>query len=181
MIMEKLCIVRRRKSEQGAAAGTAERLDYYVGETPRDRFRKESNTVAMSWDYPLRGDIAGPDDQKLSIELTPTQADVVKSHAYFKLFMGAEADGSRVGIKRSEDGEITFNFYFKQVYLSRMLTCSDVCDMLQVSKALLNRLVKQGKLKSYKIGRLRRFSLEDVFAHLGENVEAWPKGGNNVL
>ncbi len=129
----------------------------------------------------MRGDVPATDDQKLSIELTPTQANVVKSHAYFNLLLGGEADGSSVGVQRSEDGEIVFNFYFKQVYLSKMLTGSDVCDMLQVSKTFLNRLVRDGKLRSYKIGRLRRFSLEDVLAHLSESAEALVKGEDHVL
>lgn len=130
----------------------------------------------MAWNYPLRGGITGSDDQKLSIELTPTQADVVKSHAYFKLLLDAEADGSSVGVQRSENGEIVFNFYFKQVHVLRMLTSSDVCDMLLVSRAFLSKLVRVGRLKSYKIGRLRRFSLEDILALLSESTEVFVKG-----
>jgi len=105
----------------------------------------------------------------------------VKAHAYFKLLLGAKADGSSVGVQRSDEGEIVFNFYFKQVYLSRMLTTSDVCTMLQISRAFLSRLVRTGKLKSYKIGRLRRFSLEDILGYLGESAEVLVKGGDNVL
>ncbi len=180
-IMEKLCIVRRRKSDAGLALGAAENMDYSVGERPHTGSSRTSNKVSLAWDYPLRGDVAAPDDQKLSIELTPTQADVVKSHAYFKVLLGGEADGSSVGVQHLENGEITFNFYFKQVYLSKLLTASDVCEMLQVSKAFLTKLVRAGKLRSYKLGRARRFSLDDVFAHLGECLETWPKGGNDVF
>jgi len=179
--MEKLCIVRRKKVEGRVGLAGAESLDYCVADRPKRETIRIPNRVSLAWDYPLCGDVAGPDDQKLSIELTPMQADVVKSHAYFKLLLGAEADGSAVRVQRSEDGEITFNFYFKQVYLSRMLTSSDVCNMLQVSKGFLARLVRAGELKSYKIGRLRRFSLEDILAYLSEGAEVWPKGGHNVL
>jgi excisionase family DNA binding protein len=179
--MEKLCIVRRRKPEVELGLGVAEDLDYCVADGLEYEAIGASNRLSLAWEYPLRGDVAGPDDQKLSIELTPTQADVVKSHAYFKILLGAEADGSSVGVERSENGEIIFNFYFKQVYLSKMLTTSDVCTMLQVSRAFLGRLIKTGKLKSYKIGRLRRFSLEDILTHLGESAEIWVKGGDNVL
>ena len=129
----------------------------------------------------MRGDVAGPDDQKLSIELTPTQADAVKSHAYFKILLGGEVDGSSVDVQRSDDGEVIFNFYFKQIYLPRMLTALDVCSMLQVSRTFLARLVRAGKMKSYKIGRLRRFSLEDILAHISESTEVLTKGGDNVL
>jgi excisionase family DNA binding protein len=179
--MEKLCIVRRRKPESQIGLGTAERMDHRVMNRPKYADINASNTLSLAWEYPLRGNVPAPDDQKLSIELTPTQADVVKSHAYFKLLMGADADGSSVGVERSEDGEIVFNFYFKQVYLSKMLTTSNVCNMLQVSRAFLNRLVMTGKLRSYKIGRLRRFSLEDILAHLGDSAEVLVKGENHVL
>ena len=179
--MEKLCIVRRRRPEGQIGLGVAESLDYCVADGLKQEAIGASDRVSLAWEYPLRGDLAGSDDQKLSIELTPTQAGVVKSHAYFKLLLGAEADGSSVGVERSEDGEIVFNFYFKQVYLSKMLTTSDVCGMLQVSRTFLGRLMKTGKLKSYKIGRLRRFALEDILAHLGESAEAWVKGGDNVF
>jgi excisionase family DNA binding protein len=179
--MEKLCIVRRRKQEAGPGPGVAESLDYCVADGLKHKAIGVSNRVSLAWEYPLRGDLAAPDDQKLSIELTPTQADVVKSHAYFKLLLGGGTGGSSVGVERSEDGEIVFNFYFKQVNLSKMLTSSDVCNMLQVSKTFLNRLIKAGKLKSYKIGRLRRFALEDILTHLGESAEVWVKGVDNVL
>jgi len=33
------------------------------------------------------------------------------------------------------------------------------------------KLVKEQKIKSYKIGRLRRFSLEDILEYLTENEE----------
>ncbi len=179
--MEKLCIVRRRKPESQIGIGTTERMDRRVMNRPKYEDISASNMLSLAWEYPLRGSVPAPDDQKLSIELTPTQADVVKSHAYFKLLMGADADGSSVGVQRSEDGEIVFNFYFKQVYLSKMLTTSDVCNMLQVSRTFLNRLTMAGKLKSYKIGRLRRFSLEDILAHLSDSAEVLVKGEDHVL
>jgi excisionase family DNA binding protein len=179
--MEKLCIVRRRKLETQIGFGVAERLDRRVVDGPKHEEIAASNRLSLAWKYPLRGDVSVSDDQKLSIELTPTQANVVKSHAYFKLLLGAETDGSSVGVQRSEEGEIVFNFYFKQVYLSKMLTASDVCDMLQVSRGFVNRLVRAGKLRSYKIGRLRRFSLEDILAHLSESADVLVKGEDHVL
>ena len=179
--MEKLCIVRRRKPEAQFGLDVAENLGCRVADGLKHEAIGAPNRASLTWEYPLRGDLATPDGEKLSIELTPTQADVVKSHAYFKVLLNGEAGGSSVGVERSEDGEIVFNFYFKQVYLSKMLTSSDVCTMLQVSKTFLGRLVKAGRLKSYKIGRLRRFALEDILTHLGQSQEVWAKGGDHVL
>ncbi|MBP1732865.1 MAG: Helix-turn-helix domain, partial [Deltaproteobacteria bacterium] len=59
----------------------------------------------------------------------------------------------------------------KQIYVAKMLTIQDVGAMLQVSKGFVSRLVKSGELKSYKIGRLRRFSLEDVLSLLSDSKE----------
>jgi excisionase family DNA binding protein len=179
--MEKLCIVRRRKPEIRIGFGASGSLDHQVVDGPKHREIRASNRPSSAWEYPLRCDVPESDDQRLSIALTPTQANVVKSHAYSKLLLGAEADGSSVGVQRSEEGEIVFNFYFKQVYLSKVLTASDVCNMLQVSRAFLGRLVRAGKLRSYKIGRLRRFSLEDILAHLSESAEVLVKGEDHVL
>ncbi len=174
--MGKICIVRRRKREDQIRFTTTESTDLYVLEKrDLEDFRASSGT-SLAWKPPLPEDYVGSDDQKFTMELTPTQSEVVKSHACFKLLLGAEADGSNVQVERSEDGKIVFNFRFKQVYFARMLTRSDVCTMLQISKTSLSKLVRTGTLTSYKIGRLRRFSLEDVLARLSESKEVLLKG-----
>ncbi len=43
--------------------------------------------------------------------------------------------------------------------------------MMQVSAGFLMKLVREKKLKSYKLGRLRRFSFQDVLNYLTENIE----------
>ncbi len=171
--MEKLRIVRRKRPIAESKIDSARSLDQYVVDGRRHEEIRVSNRLAMAGEYPLRGDVSAPDDQKLSIRLTLTQAEVVKSHGYFKLLLGDAVDGSSAGMQRSEDGEIVFNFYFRQVCMMKMLTASDVCDMLQVSRAFLAKLVRGGKLRSHKIGRLRRFSPEDVLAHLNESAAVW--------
>ena len=171
--MEKLRIVRRKRPAAGSKIDSARTVDQYVVDGRRHGEIRASNRLAMAGECPLRGDVSAPDDQKLSMELTLAQSEVVKSHACFKLLLGDEVDGSSVGVQRSESGKIVFNFYFKRVCMMKMLTGSDVCDMLQVSRAFLAKLVRDGKLRSHKIGRLRRFSLEDVLAHLSESAAVW--------
>lgn len=174
--MGEICIVKRRKREDQIGFGPAEDAELYMLEKPGLEALKASDGNCLAWSHPLPEDATGAEEQKFSMELTPTQAEVVKSHSYFKLLLGAEADGSGVNVERSEDGNIIFNFYFKQVYFARMLTSADVCSMLQISKTFLSRLVKAGRFKSHKIGRLRRFSLEDILAHLGESKKISVKG-----
>lgn len=169
--MEELRIVRRKRPVAESKIDSARSVGQYVVDGRRHEEIRASNRLAMAGEYLLRRDVSASDDQK--IQLTLTQAEVVKSHAYFELPPGDGVDGSSVGVQRSEDGEIVFNFYFKQACVMKMLTGSDVCDMLQVSRAFLAKLVRGGKLRSHKIGRLRRFSPEDVLAHLNESAAVW--------
>jgi excisionase family DNA binding protein len=47
-----------------------------------------------------------------------------------------------------------------------MLKMSEICEILQVSKNTLGKLLRDGVVKSYKIGRLRRFAAEDLMEYL---------------
>jgi excisionase family DNA binding protein len=179
--MGKICIVKRRKREDEIGFGPDDDVRLYMSEKAELEGLKASDGGSLAWGRPLPEDATGAEEQKFSMELTRTQAEVVKSHSYFKVLLGAETDGSGVNVERSEDGNIIFNFYFKQVYLARMLTSADVCSMLQISKAFLSRLVRVGRFRSYKIGRLRRFSLEDILAHLSESKEVSVKGEDQCI
>ncbi len=174
--MGKICIVKRRKCENQIEYTTTESTEMYVLEKPMFEDLESSAGPSLAWPPSLPRNGTASEEQKLTIHLTPAQAEVAKSHSYFNVLLGTEADGSGVHVERSEDGKIAFNFYFKQVYFARMLTRSDVCSMLQISRSFLSKLVKSGSLTSYKIGRLRRFSLEDILARLGESKEVLLKG-----
>ena len=174
--MGKICIVKRRKREEQVGSGPSDGADLYMLERHDFEGLKSPDGSCLTWSHPLLDGVSEPEDQKFSMELTPAQTAVVHSHSCFKLLLGAEAEGSGVNVQRTEEGNVVFNFYFRQVYFAKMLTSADVCSMLQISKAFLSRLVKGGGLKSYKIGRLRRFSLEDILAHLGEGKEVLVKG-----
>jgi len=39
----------------------------------------------------------------------------------------------------------------------------------QISKSFLRKLIRTRRIKSYKLGRLRRFSLEDILEYLTRN------------
>jgi excisionase family DNA binding protein len=183
--MEKLCIVRRRKSEVKIGSDTSGSLYAQAMNGLRPSEITAENRLSPERRSPPRIGFKVPDDQKLSIELTAAQADVVRSHAYFSHSSGAEAQesnqGSGFGAYFPEEGKIVFNFYFRQISLPDLLTGSDVCHLLHVSRTFLARLVRDGKLKSYKIGRLRRFSLEGIRALLDGSSEVLLKGEDHVL
>jgi excisionase family DNA binding protein len=73
-------------------------------------------------------------------------------------------------LEQYEDGQIVFNLHLKQIYSADMLNSKDVCRMLQVSRSFLAKLVRTGQVNSYKIGKLRRFLLEDILEYLGHNA-----------
>ncbi len=105
----------------------------------------------------------GPDvnthSPMLSIELTPQQAEVIRGNTHFQhLYTGKSAP-------------IFLNLHFGEGSLQKMLTAKDICQMLQVSRHTLDKLVKTGRIKSYRIGRLRRFSAEDVMEYLACGFE----------
>jgi excisionase family DNA binding protein len=71
-------------------------------------------------------------------------------------------------LEHYEDGQIVFNIHLKQIQRADMLDSKKVCHMLQVSRSFLSKLVKAEQIKSYKIGKLRRFLLEDILEYLSQ-------------
>ena len=75
-----------------------------------------------------------------------------------------------------EEGRVTFNFRLRTEETLKMLKPEQVCQMLQVGKTFLVKLVRQKKLRSYKFGRLRRFLLADVIDYLAVSEDAPGQG-----
>jgi len=94
------------------------------------------------------------DAQSLSIALTPAQAEILRNNNYFQDLCDGRQD------------QIFFSFHFGADLTPNMVTPKDVCEMLKVSPGTLSRLVKAGAIKSYQIGRLRRFSVDDLLEYL---------------
>jgi len=129
-IMEKICIVKRRKPIQ-------------EGPMP-----------------PEEGPVDRTPSPFLTIELTPQQAEIIRSNAHFRhLYAG-------------ETAPIFLNLHFNDGIPQKMLRAKDICQMLQVSRHTIDKLVRTGQIKSYRIGRLRRFSTEDVMDYLATGFDA---------
>jgi len=114
---------------------------------------------------------ADKDNQVFTFNLTPQQQELVKSSSHIKTLMDKAADNPALDVQQREDGHIVFKFNLEKMETVKMLKSEHVCQMLQISKSLLARLVREKKIKSYKVGRLRRFSLEDILAYLTENED----------
>ncbi len=114
--------------------------------------------------------VADDENDNLSLNLTPKQSELMQSNEHLNSFTDHESKNIVLNMKK-EDGQISLNFNFGEADSMKMLKTKEACRMLQVSSSFLMKLVKEKKLKSYKLGRLRRFSFQDVLDYLTENIE----------
>jgi len=174
--MEKICIVRRRKDIQSVGNGVdpvpgKQRLGVVLPQTVRDNVgtREELSSSV--------GETVGRKKEGISFELTPEQSDVLRSCNFTQYLSNGISKGAALGVQELEDGQISISFYFDRVNTLRLLKAQQVCEMLQISRSSLGTLIKTRKLKSYKIGGLRRFALEDIIEFLAR-TEYLEKSGS---
>jgi len=159
--MDKICIVKRRKgTKQGQES---------VVEVPQKELTDE--ITGTKNEIPVFEEVTGDKSEVISIQLTPEQSAMVQSLDYIRSLSLDKQHGVKLDISKDEHGKILFNFHFKPVYTVKMLNTKSVCEMLQIGKGFLRKLIKTKQLKSYKIGKRRRFSLEDVLEYLSKNAE----------
>jgi excisionase family DNA binding protein len=180
--MEKLCIVKRRSrpEERGEDSTTTivsqERETVVQEQDVREIASEPTPNKSDSFnvhdgDTLIFKEVAGEEEQIFSIQLTPRQSEVVQSMNCIKDLLSGKHHGVKMSMEQTTDGKTAFNFHFKPVYTTRMLNAQDVAVMLQVSKSMLYRLVKEKEIKSYKVGKLRRFLLEDVVQYLSGSIQ----------
>lgn len=156
--MEKICIVKRRNSlsselrKEGAYALVnncgIHSEENYVFEEPNENKNHD-----------------------LSFNLTPKQSKLILSNHHIKSLINGEVNSFVLNVQKEEKEQTVFKFHFRESDTVQLLKTKEVCHMLHVSSGFLMKLVKEKKLKSYKLGRLRRFSLEDILDYLTENNE----------
>jgi len=107
----------------------------------------------------------------ISITMTKEQSILLQQSEYIKeLLTGKKSDPS-LDIKITPDGRLSLNYRFNDSMLIRMLAPNQVCQMLQISRSFLQKLIHENKLKSYKLGRMRRFLLEDILEYLSNDSD----------
>jgi excisionase family DNA binding protein len=162
--MEKICIVKRRRI--GFQPDTARRLEsgLRIQAVPRPESGPRVETISRIEAVSRTEDLTSPvterqnDSGILTIDLTPEQMDRIRANGRFQQLYGAS------------QAPIFLNLHLETGFSIRMLKSSQICDMLQISRSTLARLVRTGCLRSHRIGRLRRFSVEDVIEFLGKEV-----------
>ncbi|GAX62000.1 hypothetical protein SCALIN_C28_0202 [Candidatus Scalindua japonica] len=107
---------------------------------------------------------------KLSLDLTPEQSALIQSNEYIESVTDGETKNIVLNMKKL-GGHTFLNFHFGEVDNMKLLKTKEACSMLHVSASFLLKLVREKKIKSYKLGRLRRFSFHDILNYLTENIE----------
>jgi excisionase family DNA binding protein len=110
----------------------------------------------------------------ISIIMTKEQSVLLQQSEYIKELLNGTKSDPALDIKITPDGRLSLNYRFNDSLLIRMLAPNQVCQMLQVSRSFLQKLVHENRIKSYKLGRMRRFLLEDILEYLSNDVEFSP-------
>jgi excisionase family DNA binding protein len=147
--MEKFCIVRRRKMGQPEPFPLP--LPSWEEMPPS---RQED---LLPWQTRK-----APDPSVLSLGLTSGQSQAILNGGILSRLGTERSQSLNLELQKNPDGTVVFNFYIDPDHNLMMLKPGQVCRMMQISRNSLNRMVKEKKIKSHKIGRLRRFSLKEI-------------------
>jgi excisionase family DNA binding protein len=155
--MEKFCIVKRRRE------GLPEPLP-----VPRLDWKE---VVAARQQNPALPEAGTPGQESvLSLSLTPGQSRVIRDGGILPLLATDTGRSLSLELQQQENGAVVFNFHIDPDHNLMMFKPDQVCRMMQISRHLLNRLVKENKIKSHKVGRLRRFCLKDIIEALNRTL-----------
>lgn len=175
--MEKICIVRRRI-----------KAPVLIEKPPPDGNREDTKLQEMrsvtcaelGWSGKQHrsqpGEGSGEESNVIKIQLTPDQCAAVQSRGCLDRLFGGILERGDLDLERYEDGQVALNLHLKLVTGANMLSPKDVCRMLQISRSFLTKNVRDGLIKSYKIGKLRRFLLDDILDYLSRG-----KGFDKIL
>jgi excisionase family DNA binding protein len=170
--MEKICIVKRRQQ-------------YWQ---IKDKYAMQNSlSSTLKYDDLMGnikvGDSASPLRQKIveefnnysghvvSITMTQEQAYMLQTSESIKELLDGTIKDAAFNIRRNADGLMLLNLRFNESPLLRMLRINQVCEILQISRSFLTRMIRDEKINSYKVGRLRRFLWADVLEYLHSNEQ----------
>jgi excisionase family DNA binding protein len=170
--MEKICIVKRRKkythewqNQIDIASDTAMLPNHNLSVI-------SSHTIPQTKDCETQHEYSKEDNNEIiTFPLTPEQSNLFQSSMFMQNFSDGIPSNAALNVEQNGDGRISLNFYFEKVHALRLLKTTHVCQMLQISKSYLRKLVKTRRIRSYKMGKLRRFSLDDILEYLTQNGE----------
>jgi excisionase family DNA binding protein len=103
--------------------------------------------------------------ETVSLTLTQEQIKTIRSSSSLLSVFNGELTGGSAELNY-RDEPVTIKFEFEPLVPIRLLMSEEVVQMLRISNGFLKTIVREGKLKSYKIGKRRRYMLEDVLSYL---------------
>jgi excisionase family DNA binding protein len=171
--MEKICIVKRRQQYSQVKDKPA------VNETSGSGLKSEDvmvnivpeNRKSFTGQLFAKG-LNNDSGNEVSITMTPEQSNMLQESEYIKEMLDGTVKNTAFTVQRNAVGRIILNLRLNAAMHLRMLRSDHVCTMLQISRSLLMRMIHENKIKSYKIGRLRRFLLEDILEYLLRNEDS---------
>jgi excisionase family DNA binding protein len=170
--MEKICIVKRRQQNtQNEVKVTMQDDQTFNIHSEEAQNNITSNTKGL----PEKKIVEEYNDESghvISIIMTNEQSSMLQSSEYIRDLLSGRRSDPSLYLNRSPDGRIICNFCLHESPSVRMLRFDQVCQMLQISRSFLQKLVHEKTLKSYKLGRLRRFAMDDILDYLISHEES---------
>lgn len=109
--------------------------------------------------------------ETVCLTLTQEQIKTIRSSSGLQSVFNGELAGRQAELNY-RDQPITIKFACEPLAPVRLLMTEEVTQMLRISSGFLKTIVRDGKLKSYKVGKGRRYMLEDILAYLAENLNS---------
>jgi excisionase family DNA binding protein len=170
--MEKICIVKRRQQyshlQDKQSLQDKKTLPVKFDDL-KGRIKTEESK--LFFEQKTVEEFNNDSDSVVSITMTEEQTKMLQTSEYIKDLLNGTIKDHSFDIERDTYGRFMLNFRIKEAPLLKMLSSAQVCEMLQIGRSLLMRLIHEEKIKSYKIGRLRRFLWEDILTYLLSNEE----------
>lgn len=104
------------------------------------------------------------------ITMTEEQSIMLKNSEYIRKLIAGDVTDPALNLNLNACGQVVLRFSITDPCL-RMIRSAQVCQMLQISRSFLQKLIHNHSIKSYKIGRLRRFIMEDILDYLIRHEE----------
>lgn len=175
--MEKICIVEKRKRHLRKRTGAASfvpasggSLQETSGETVWNKSDIDGHWRSEGTELPNTS-LPRDNSDVVSVKLTPEQSSYILSNKLIDYLSADTLHDIFINTNSTDDRYIIFNFHVNTSDSVRLLKVDQVCEMLQVSRRFLSNLVKSKKIKSYKMGGLRRFSFDDILMFLAESED----------
>ena len=169
--MEKICIVKRRQQSTQNEVNAIIKNDHTVNINSEEA---QNDIILNNKNLPEKKIVEEYNDESghfISITMTNEQSSVLQSSECIRDLLIGKIIDPAIYLKLGPDGRIILNFRLNESSTVRMLRFDQVCQILQISRSFLQKLVHEKTLKSYKLGRLRRFAMEDILDYLIRSEE----------